>query len=71
MDNFLRYTVISFYFVGTKFRGLMMIDLFVDTWVEFVYFFKIKHITIKFVDCPTHYIYEIKCPMNKNDFTVL
>ena len=25
-------TVKSFSFVGTKFRGLMMMDMFVDTW---------------------------------------
>jgi len=25
---------------------------------------------LDFVDCPTHEKHEIKCPMNKNDFTV-
>jgi len=28
------------------------------------------HWDLKFVDCPTHQIHEIKCPTNKNDFTV-
>jgi len=45
-------TVKSFYFKGMKFRGLKMMDMFVD------------------MDCPTHDIHEIKCPTNKNDFTV-
>jgi len=25
---------------------------------------------LKFVDCPTNEIHKIKCPVNKNDFTV-
>jgi len=61
--------------MGTQFRGLMMMDMFMNNGIRG---YKIIHnVTklmfcwdLKFVDCPTHEIHKIKCPMNKNDSTV-
>ena len=64
-----------FNFVGSKFRSLTTLDMFVGTWnrgfqiicniIEvYKYFFAIKSRGL-----PNSRIHEIKCPTNINDFT--
>jgi len=68
------YSVKLLYIMGTKFRGLMMIDMFVDCWIcgrkIILNIIKVNKYFIGIlnnVDCYTHQIHEIICP---NDFTV-
>jgi len=71
------FVLFLYYLLGTKFRGLTTLDIFVNTWI--CGFHYIRNITkvkskvfrwvLKFVDCLTHEIHEIECPTNINDFT--
>ena len=60
-----------------KFHGLLMINMFVETWIcgfsNSTHNYSIKlifHWHPNFWVCPTHKLHEIKCPTNKNDYTV-
>jgi len=64
--------------LGTHFLWFKRMDMFMDIWIHgfqtklnIIEVNKIFHCDIKFMNCLTHKIHTIKCPMNKNDFTWL
>jgi len=71
--RFTVYCVKSFYFVGTQFCDLTTIDvnghLNESIFRLYAIFLIWIRLDLKFVDCPSHKIYESKYPTNKNDLT--
>ena len=70
-------TVKSLNFMGIKFRGLTMMDMFVDIWIAGFQFMrniikvnKNSGRELKFVDFTIHQKHKIKCTTNKNNITV-
>ena len=69
--SFKHFTVKSSNFMSTTFCGLTAMDMFMDTWIGWFHFICNRNLSVLVCCQDLKEIHETKCPINRNDFTVL